>query len=55
LAELEVLKQKVKENGPIYETDPNSRMMQTNNKGSDICHNVQVVVDDKNHLVVAVD
>lgn len=29
--------------------------MQTNNKGYDICHNVQVAVDDKNHLVVVVD
>jgi hypothetical protein len=26
-----------------------------NNKGVDICHNVQIAVDDKNHLVVAVD
>jgi transposase len=55
LAELEVLKQRVKENGSICETDPDSRMMQTNNKGYDICHNVQVAVDDKNHLVVVVD
>ena len=30
-------------------------MMKTNNNGCDICHNVQVAVDDKNHLVVAVD
>ncbi len=29
-------------------------MMRTNN-GVDICHNVQIAVDDKNHLVVAVD
>jgi transposase len=55
LAELEALKQRVKENGSVYETDPDSRMMQTNNKGCDICHNVQVAVDDKNHLVVVVD
>lgn len=55
LAELEVLKQQVKENGSIYETDPDSRMMKTNNNGCDICHNVQIAVDDKNHLVVAVD
>ncbi len=56
LAELEELKQQVKETGTIYDTDPASRMMQTNNKGCDICcHNVQVAVDDKNHLVVAVD
>lgn len=55
LAELESLKEYVKENGTIYETDPDARMMKTNNKGCDICHNVQVAVDDKNHLVVAVD
>jgi hypothetical protein len=30
-------------------------MMKTNNHGADICHNVQIAVDDKNHLVVAVD
>ena len=41
--------------GTIYETDPDSRMMKTNNKGTDICHNVQIAVDDKAHLVVAVD
>ena len=55
LAELEKLKQQVISNGTIYATDPDSRMMQTNNKGCDICHNVQMAVDDKNHLVVAVD
>lgn len=55
LAELRELEQAVKINGTIYETDPDSRMMQTNNKGCDICHNVQIAVDDKNHLVVAVD
>ena len=30
-------------------------MMKTNDNGCDICHNVQIAVDDKNHLVVAVD
>ena len=55
LDELRELEQTVKTSGTIYETDPDSRMMQTNNKGCDICHNVQIAVDDKNHLVVAVD
>lgn len=55
LSELKELEQKVKESGTIYETDPDSRMMQANNKGCDICHNVQIAVDDKNHLVVAAD
>jgi hypothetical protein len=30
-------------------------MMKTNNNGCDICHNVQIAVDDKNHLIVVVD
>lgn len=55
IAELEVIKEYVKENGSIYITDPDSRMMKTNNNGVDICHNVQIVADDKNHLVVTVD
>jgi transposase len=55
LSELEQLHQQVKESGTIYETDPDSKMMKMNNKGCDICHNVQIAVDDKNHLVVAVD
>ena len=54
LTELEGLKEQVKENGSLYTTDPDSRMMKTSS-GIDICHNVQIAVDDKNHLVVAVD
>jgi len=55
LSELEALEKKVKEEGPIYKSDPNSKMMRTNNNGGDICHNVQIAVDDKYHIVVAVD
>ena len=55
LSELEILKEYVKENGSIYITDPDSRMMKTNNNVVDICHNVQIAADDKNHLVVVVD
>lgn len=55
MSELRELEQTVKVNGTIYETAPDSKMMQTNNKGCDICHNVQIAVDDKNHMVVAVD
>ena len=55
LSELEELHEQVKETGTIYETDPDSKMMKMNNKGADICHNVQIAVDGKNHLVVAVD
>lgn len=55
LGELVILKEEVKQNGTIYETDPDARMMKVNNHGADICHNVQIAVDDKNHFVVAVD
>lgn len=55
LDELENLKKKVKESGSIYTTDKDSRMMKTNNNGYDICHNVQVAVDDANHIVVALE
>jgi transposase len=55
LVELAALKEEVKKKGTIYETDPDARMMKTNNNGVDICHNVQIAVDDKNHMVVAVD
>jgi hypothetical protein len=55
LSELDALEKQVKENGPLYITDPDSRQMRMNNNGGDICHNVQIAVDDKNHLLVAVD
>lgn len=55
IAELSELRETVRENGTIYETDPDARMMKMNNHGVDICHNVQIAVDDKNHMVVAVD
>jgi hypothetical protein len=55
LVELSTLKEEVSKNGTIYETDRDSRMMKTNNNGCDICHNIQIAVDDKAHLVVAVD
>ena len=55
MVEIGALKKQVQKNGTIYETDPDSRMMKMNNKGADICHNVQIAVDDKSHLIVAVD
>ena len=45
----------MKEEVEISLTDPDSKHMQTNNKGTDICHNVQIAVDNKNDIVVAVD
>jgi transposase len=55
LDELSILKDEIIENGTIYETDKDAKMMKMNNNGADICHNVQIAVDDRNHLVVAVD
>ena len=44
----------IKETGvkEISTTDPDARQMAVNNKGLDICYNVQAVVDDKHKLVV---
>ena len=55
IAELTVMRDVVAENGNICETDTESRMMRTANSGADICHNVQIAVDSKSHIVVAVD
>lgn len=34
-------------------TDPDSRLMKTNNMNRQVCYNVQTAVDAKNHLIVA--
>ena len=53
--ELKDEKVDVEQNGEKSLTDPDSRHMIANNKGTDIAHNVQIAVDDKHHLVVEVD
>lgn len=55
LERFKALQRTVKENGPVYETDTDARYMRTNNNGADICHNVQIAVEGKNHLVIAMD
>jgi len=55
VAELEEIQKKVEEEGTIYLTDPDARLMRTHNGGGDISHNVQIAVDAENHFVVAVD
>lgn len=55
IEELKEIKDKVEKEGEISLTDPDAKHMQTNNNGTDICHNVQIAVDNKNDLVVAVD
>ena len=55
IEELEELKKDVEKNGEKSITDPDSRHMKANNNGTDIAHNVQISVDNKEHLVVAID
>lgn len=55
IEEMRKLKETVEKNGEISVTDVDSRQMKTNNNGLDICHNVQISVDNKEHLVIAVD
>lgn len=48
--------QKVVEQQPDKQlslTDPDSRLMKTNNMNRQVCYNVQTAVDTKNHLIVA--
>lgn len=55
IVELSMMKAEVEKNGTIYETDKDSRLMKSSNNGVNISHNVQIAVDEKHHLVVAVD
>jgi len=53
--ELEKIAPIVEENGDVSLTDPDARKMKHLNGANEISHNVQIAVDDKNHMVVAVD
>lgn len=55
IAELIVMQEQIEKAGEISLTDPDSRHMSASNNGTDIAHNVQVAVDSKHHLVVALD
>ena len=55
IEELMKLKDDIVKNGEKSITDPDSRHMKANNNGTDIAHNVQIAVDNKNDLVVAVN
>jgi hypothetical protein len=55
LIELELLAKRVAKEGSIYETDPDARLMRSNNGGGDINYNVQIAVESKSHLVIATD
>lgn len=55
IGEFESIEKQVMEEGEASLTDPDSRLMKMNNGGCGVCHNVQIAVDSKHHLVVAVD
>ena len=55
IQKLTEMAEEIKKNGEISITDPDAKHMSTSNNGTDISHNVQIAVDSKNHLVVAVD
>jgi len=55
IAELEEIQEKVEEEGTIYMTDPDARLMKVSDGGNDISHNVQIAGEEKNHFIVAVD
>ena len=55
IEELKEIAEEIEINGNISLTDKDSKHMSVSNNGTDISHNVQVAVDSKNHLIVAVD
>ena len=55
IKELKNKKEEVEKKGEISITDPDARHMKVSNNGTDISHNVQIAVDNKTDLVVAVD
>lgn len=55
IAELKVMSEEIEKNGEISITDKDAKHMSVSNNGTDISHNVQIAVDNENHLVVAID
>lgn len=55
IEELKEMYEDIEKNGEISITDEDAKHMGVSNNGTDIAHNVQIAVDSKNHLVVAVD
>lgn len=55
IEELKEMSEEIEKTGDISITDKDAKHMGVSNNGTDISHNVQVAVDSKNHLVVAVD
>jgi len=55
MAVLNEISERVEQEGTIYLTDKDARLMRAHNGGGDISHNVQIAVEPANHFVVAVD
>lgn len=55
IQELQDMQKRIEQNGEISITDQDARHMKANNNGTDIAHNVQISVDSKEHIVVALD
>ncbi|WP_445768716.1 IS1182 family transposase [Rheinheimera sp.] len=55
LGELQEIQQTVEQqpDKQLSLTDPDSRLMKTNNMNRQVCYNVQTAVDTQNHLIVA--
>ena len=55
IEELRKLKHQIEETGEVSLTDKEARLMSANNMGMEVAYNMQTAVDDKHHLIVAVD
>lgn len=55
IEELKVMSEEIEKNGEVSIIDKDAKHMGVSNNGTDVSHNVQIAVDSKNHLVVAVD
>ena len=57
LVELKAIEEEVNEHPDkqISQTDPDSRLMQTHQKESQVCYNIQSAVDIKHHLIISHD
>jgi hypothetical protein len=53
--QLEAIAPIVEERGDVSMTDPDARKMKHLSGAMELSHNIQIAVDDKHHLVVAVD
>ena len=55
MEKLEAVAPIVEASGDVSLTDPEARKMKHLNGANEVSHNVQIAVDEKNHMVVAVD